>query len=218
MDDEKKSADNHLAHEVALVSIIIAIIGGVSGLYFMGLLDWYRDMLSWLYLLWSAMRRTLEIITILLSLGLVGFIFSILRRFYALREKLRRDLLAPAAQGSAHTVAVEREAGANWEEIRALADSANPSDWNMAVLRADALLDDVLGRRGYAGTTIAERLQIVDASVIPSVDMVRSAHRIRNMIAHDPLQQHTRDTIIHALRSYEAAFKELGVIGEVKKQ
>ena len=218
MDDEKKSADNRLAHEVALVSIVIAIVGGVSGLYFAGLLDWYRDMLSWLYALWIAMRRTLEIIAILLSLGLIGFIISVLRRFYGLRDKLRRDLLAPAAEGSAHTVPLEKEAGVNWEEIRALADSPNPSDWNMAVLRADALLDDMLGHRGYGGDTIAERLQIVDSSDLPSVDMVRSAHRIRNMIAHDPLQQHTHDTVIHALRAYEAAFKELGVIGEVKKQ
>ena len=35
------------------------------------------------------------------------------------------------------------------------------------------------------------------------------------MVAHDPMVQHTKETIDHALASYELAFRELGVL---KKQ
>ena len=212
--DEKKSSDHHLIQEVFLASLVIAIIGGASGLYFGGALDQYREILERLYGLWSAVRRTAQIIAIVLSLGVIGFTLSVIRRFYDLRSRLRKDLLIAAGQGSAHTIPLEKETAAHWEEIKTLADSGNPSDWNMAILRADALLDDILAHRGYEGVTIAERLKIVDPAALPSLDRLWSAHRLRNMIAHDPLQQHTRETIMHALNSYEAAFKDLGVIAQ----
>jgi len=218
MDDEKKSSDNHLLNEVMLVSLVIAIVGGVSGaVYLGGALDWYRELLERLYALWTQVRRTLEIIAIVLSLGLIGLTISLLRRFFDLRAKVRKDLLPPAeGEGSSHTVSLEKETQAAWLGIRALTNSGNPSDWNMAVLRADALLDDVLSHRGYEGTTIAERLKIADPATLQSLDRIWSAHRLRNMIAHDPLEQHTKETIIQALRSYEAGLVELGALVEEK--
>ena len=219
MDDDKKSSDHHVLQEVILASNVIAIVGGASGLYFFGsVFDRYRDILASLYGAWLNVRRTVEIIAIMISIGLIGFIISVLQRFFALREKERKDLLFPQGEGSSHIIPLEKETAANWQEIKALADSGNPSDWNMAVLRADALLETVLQQRGYEGETIAERLKIVDPSALPSLDRLWSAHRLRNMIAHDPLEQHTKETIIQALRSYEAALKDLKVLDEEKPQ
>ena len=219
MDDDKESSDNHVLQDIILASIVIAIVGGVSGLYFFSdVFDRYRDILASLYGAWASIRRTVEIITIVLSIGFIGLIISLLQKFFALREKERNDLLFPQDEGPLLTVPLEKETAANWQEIRALADSGNPSDWNMAVLRADALLEDVLAERGYEGESIAERLAIVDPSALPSLDRLWSAHRLRNMIAHDPLEQHTKETIIQALRSYEAALKDLKVLGEEKSQ
>jgi len=59
-----------------------------------------------------------------------------------------------------------------------------------------------------------QRLKIVDPTTLPSLDEVWSAHRLRNMIAHDPLEQHTRETIMAALRSYKRALKDLGLLEE----
>lgn len=213
MDDDKESSDNRLLNEVILVSLVIAIVGGAAGVFFIGgALDRYRDILERLYLIWQAARRTVQIIVITLSFGLVGFVIFILRRFYDLRDKLRTETLAADAEGSAHTVAVEKETETAWNNIRTLANSDNPSDWNMAILRADALLDDILSHRGYQGATIADRLKVADPETLPSLDALWSAHRLRNAIAHDPLEQHTKDTIIRALRAYETALKELRVL------
>ena len=213
--DEKKPSHNVLA-EVILVSIVIAIVGGISGLYFGGIFDRYRDILMAIYAAGGAIRRTAEIITIVLSLGVIGFIVSVLQRFFTLRDKFKKYLMPAEDEGAAHTVPLEKETAAGWEEIKALADSGNPSDWNMAVLRADALLEDVLAHRGYRGVTLAETLKIVDPGAIPSIDRLWSAHRLRNMIAHEPLQQHTKETIDHALSSYESALKDLKVLAEKK--
>ena len=77
---------------------------------------------------------------------------------------------------------------------------------------AGATVDDLLSHLGYEGETIAERLKIVDPTQLKSIDRVWSAHRLRNAIAHEPLQQYTREMIMHALDSYQLAFQELGFL------
>ena len=93
-----------------------------------------------------------------------------------------------------------------------LMNSTNPSDWNMAVLRADALLDEILIKLGYEGETMADRLKIVNSRQIPSLERVWAAHRLRNNIAHDPLEQNTREIIVYAVKAYEQALTELGMM------
>ena len=80
----------------------------------------------------------------------------------------------------------------------------------MAVLRADALLDETLRDAGYEGPTMADRLKVVDPNQLPSLDRVWSSHRLRNAIAHDPTDQYSRETIVSAIASYRAAFRDLG--------
>ena len=84
----------------------------------------------------------------------------------------------------------------------------------MAVIRADGLLDSALLDRGYEGETVADRLKIVDSTKMPSLERVWSAHRLRNLIVHGPLEAHPKETIVYALRSYELALKELGMLKE----
>jgi len=47
---------------------------------------------------------------------------------------------------------------------------------------------------------------------MPSLDRVWSAHRLRNAIAHDPMTEHTKEIIINALRAYQDALREMGVM------
>ncbi len=99
-----------------------------------------------------------------------------------------------------------------WEQIRALANSQTASEWNMAILRADALLDSILQDLGYEGEDFAARLKTVDPTRLTSREDVWSAHRLRNMIAHEPSEQHPRDQVVYALRAYEQALKELDMM------
>ncbi|MEK7082402.1 MAG: hypothetical protein AAB915_01875, partial [Patescibacteria group bacterium] len=66
--------------------------------------------------------------------------------------------------------------------------------------------------------TLADRLKVADPETLPSLDTLWSAHRLRNAIAHDPLEQHTKDSIIYSLRAYETALKELGALIEEASQ
>lgn len=160
---------------------------------------------------WGTIYAILTILFSVLNFALVGFTFWSFKKYL--------DIIKTPPPPSPVTVVptlTSEEAVKTWEHICKLANSPNPSDWNIAVLRADALLDDILMHLGYEGTTTAERLKLVDPTKLPSLERVWAAHRLRNMIAHDPLEQHTKETIIHALRSYEQAFKELGMMEEKK--
>lgn len=206
MEDDEKNKLSVITADITIAIVILLVAIALLGSYFSQIFDWYRELLAWFYSLgWGRIAPMLFILFGILDIGLFVFIIFVVRRF----QKL--FLIVPSRETAIHTITPKEEVRENWEHIRELANSTNPSDWNMAVLRADALLDDILKHLGYEGETMAERLKIVDDTKLPSLDKVWSAHRLRNMIAHDPLEQHTKETIIHALRSYEQALKELGM-------
>mgnify|MGYP001609671315 FL=1 len=205
-DDEGKTKLSVITADVTVAIVILLVAIALLESYFNQILNWYRGLVEWFYSLgWSRFIRVLFIIFGVLDFILLIFIISTVRRLQKTISSRTTAKITP------HIVTPKEEVRENWEHIRELANSSNPSDWNMAILRADALLDEILIRVGYEGETMAERLKIVDSSKLPSLDKIWSAHHLRNMIAHDPLEQHSKETIIHALRSYEQALKELGL-------
>ena len=200
-------------HAVDIITVVMALLVFLAILTSLlhGFPNWYNAFLSWLQS-WhlGAFPLILMILFILLDTILVGFIIFVIRRY--------AELISAQP-----TKAVSKDIGINpaadiqvgWRGIELLVQSQNPSDWNMAVLRADALLDDTLRGAGYEGTTMADRLKIVDPKQLPSLDRVWSSHRLRNAIAHNPTDQHTRETIVSAINSYRQAFRDLGFTTEL---
>ena len=211
-DDDAKTKLSAITADMTVAIVILLVAIAIFGSYFNQILNWYKELVEWFYSFgWDRIIWTLFIVFGILDLILFIFIIWTVKRF----QKLFHTI--PAEETTIHVVTPKEEVRENWQHIRELANSANPSDWNMAILRADALLDDILKHLGYEGETMAERLKIIDTTKLPSLDKIWSAHHLRNMIAHDPLEQHTKETIIHALRSYEQALKELGMTEEVIK-
>lgn len=211
---EEKDSDKKLSvvtADITIAVVVLLVALAALGAYIREVMELYQRLLEWIYSKnWRALNFWLTIIFSIVNAGLLGLIIFVLRRYSKIPElTAKEDKLREEAP-----VAPKEEVRRQWEHIRELANSKNPSDWNMAVLRADALLDDILRDLGYEGLTLAERLKIADPTKFSSLDNVWSAHRLRNMIAHDPLEQHTRETIIHALRSYDTAFKDLGMFEE----
>lgn len=190
-----------------MVALVIAAVLGISANQFLG---GYNDLLEWLGS--QDFKDTLfypMLVFIVLDLLLIAFAVTVLYKYFNL---YMTPVIAPPKPPEIHVVSPDSEVVANWERIRELANSSNPSDWNMSILRADAILDDMLQHKGYQGETMADRLKILDPATLPSLDRVWSAHRLRNTIAHDPTTEHTKEIIINALRAYQDALRELGVM------
>lgn len=197
------------APEFIIIVIIILLVLAAGGLSFTQVTGGYENFLGYFkskefkdFIFWPM------IIFVLFDVGLIAFIISMLLKFYKLEERAVEEVSKPPL----HIVSPKKEVADSWSGIKGLESSSNPSDWNMAVIRADALLDDALVHLGVQGETIADRLKIVDPGTLKSIDRIWSAHRLRNLIAHDPMTQHTHESIANALRAFEDGLRELGML------
>jgi len=96
-----------------------------------------------------------------------------------------------------------------WDGIRHRLSGSNPSQYKVAVLEADALADEILDGIGYAGATMADKLQSVQGGQLETKDLLAEAHAVRNQIIHDPRFILTRDAAALHLDSFEKFFDEV---------
>lgn len=71
-----------------------------------------------------------------------------------------------------------------WNRVVSHINSNNPSDWRLAILEADIMLDQMLNGMGYHGDSVGEKLKQIEKSDFTNLDKAWEAHKIRNSIAH----------------------------------
>ncbi len=98
-----------------------------------------------------------------------------------------------------------------WSGAKNRLYSQRESDYKSAVIEADALLEEVLKRLGYAGDSVEDRLNQVDTGVMPNLDQVKRAHKIRNNVVYDPEYKISLETAKGMLEVYEKAFRDMEV-------
>lgn len=96
-----------------------------------------------------------------------------------------------------------------WAEVMRKIESQNPSDWNLAVIQADAILDNLFRAMGLFGETMGDRLKQLDRSKLHSLDDVWEAHKLRNRIAHATDRVFSREEARRAVNLYANALEEL---------
>lgn len=96
-----------------------------------------------------------------------------------------------------------------WDKIAARLQSANPSQYKVAVLEADALADELLAGSGYAGKNMGERLSGIHPGQLESYGDLQVAHATRNRIVNEPNFAVSREEASQLLESYRKFFVEL---------
>ena len=100
-----------------------------------------------------------------------------------------------------------------WEKIIKLSESDNSSDWRLAVIEADIILDELLEKLHLPGETMGEKLKAVEQSDFTTIESAWEAHKARNMIAHEGSEFLVNQREIHRIISlYEMVFKEFFLI------
>ncbi len=91
--------------------------------------------------------------------------------------------------------------------------SQHASDWKLAIIEADSMLEVLMGDIGFKGVTLGDKLKGATQEKFKSLTAAWEVHTIRNRIAHDGasflLSQHEAKRVI-AL--YEQIFREFGYI------
>lgn len=74
---------------------------------------------------------------------------------------------------------------AKWNKVKARMKSGNQSDYKVAIIEGDNIIDDLITRMGYAGENFGDRLNNINPGQIGNIDDLRIAHEVRNRIIHD---------------------------------
>ena len=99
---------------------------------------------------------------------------------------------------------------ADWLKIEgSISDDHNAQ--SMAILNADKLLDKALKEKGFKGETMGERLGAASRS-LSACDSVWAAHKLRNIIAHDPDVKLNPQLTRRVLEAFKVGLKDLGAL------
>lgn len=96
-----------------------------------------------------------------------------------------------------------------WEKITKRLKTAIESEYKLAIIEAEIMLDDVLKEAGFAGETIGDRLKQLTPETLPNLEQVMETHKVRSSIIHDPDYRVTLDQARSILDIYEKAIKFL---------
>lgn len=91
--------------------------------------------------------------------------------------------------------------------------SQHSSDWKLAIIEADSMLEELMDQMGFKGETLGDKLKSANQQNFSNLTIAWEVHTIRNRIAHEglafELSQHEAKRVI-AL--YEQIFHSYGFI------
>jgi hypothetical protein len=101
----------------------------------------------------------------------------------------------------------------HWGVVLNYLFSQHKSDWKLAIIEADTMLDGLMDQLGFHGESLGEKLKMANQENFPQLTTAWEVHTVRNKIAHEglafELSQHEAKRII-AL--YEQIFHTYGYI------
>ena len=105
----------------------------------------------------------------------------------------------------------ENKAARAWDKIIERFDTGSPSEQKLSVVKADTLLNEVLGDMGYLGERLDERIKKVPADLMThiSIEEIMGAHRICSDIVYDPDYRIESVRVKEILDIYEKILKDL---------
>ncbi|MEX2014073.1 MAG: hypothetical protein WD896_01825 [Parcubacteria group bacterium] len=146
------------------------------------------------------------------TLLIVGIIYN-LKKTHDINVEERKIYNPDPASPAAMEHAVSKPRNEKWEKVMAYANSTNSSDWKLAIIEADVILEELMRTLGYRGESLGEMLKSVDKSDFLTIEDAWEAHKVRNSIAHSggTFQLSDRETR-RVIALFEKVFKEFQVI------
>lgn len=122
-------------------------------------------------------KVALSFLAVLFIVGIIYFIVRIIEISREEKEKYSFDgVMEEVLEGKNYK---------KWNYIVDKANSDNISDWKMAIIEADSILDEIVKKMGYDGDNLGERMKNIEVSDFNTLPQAWEAHKVRNRIAHD---------------------------------
>ena len=108
---------------------------------------------------------------------------------------------------------VSKRKNEKWEAVMHHIGSDNPSDWRLAIIEADNILDEMTQAIGYRGDDLGERLKQVKPGDFLTLQSAWEAHKVRNRIVHEGSDYVLDKKEAHRIIGlYEGVFREFDYI------
>lgn len=146
-------------------------------------------------------------ISLLVSIILFGYIMHLLAETWRYHRELEWKLYNKAQEK--RTEEAENPA---WESVKRHALAESPSEWKLAILEADKMLDEALKNTEVPGSNLGERLKTFDPMKTHWLQDAWEAHKIRNRIAHEIGYEPSKYDTRRAMSMYERALRDLRII------
>ncbi len=170
---------------------------------------WARIADYFLKNIWPTWKFVAGMVSIL---ALVGIIYNSWKlRAINLEEQKIYNPLSGTTTGDENIVTEVRNE--KWEKVLKYLNSNNISDWRLAIIEADVMLEEMLRSKGFPGDSVGDMLKSADKSEFLSLDDAWEAHKVRNAIAHSGGDfQLTEREAKRVIALFEKVFKEFQVI------
>ena len=142
-------------------------------------------------------------------------------RMFEIRKKERQHLHHEIAEYAHNKAEYEKrlreEVGGSknehWGKVLNYLFSQHSSDWKLAIIEADSMLEGLMDQLGYKGESLGDKLKMANQDNFPSLTTAWEVHTIRNRIAHEglafELSQHEAKRVMVL---YEQIFHPYGYI------
>ncbi|MES2416456.1 MAG: hypothetical protein V4504_02040 [Patescibacteria group bacterium] len=159
----------------------------------------------------SAFYSILSLLSIYFIIIICYAIVRILEIRKAEHEHLRHEI---AEYKHKHVEDVkEKIKNIRWQNVLKYLDSESQSDWKLAIIEADSILEDLTDTLEFQGDNLGERLKSVGKDRFKTLDDAWEAHLVRNRIAHEGLKfEITKREAQRVIYLYEKVFREFGHI------
>lgn len=151
-----------------------------------------------------------KLVTSILSILAIALIIYCLVRLWEIKKEAKEK------EKALEVKIIEEETfthNLKWANVLNHANSDNPTDWRLAILEADTMLESASQKLPVIGETLGERLKKIDKGDLRSLDSAWEAHKVRNKIAHEGLDfQITKRDTLKTIGQFEEVLRELGAI------
>jgi len=147
----------------------------------------------------------LKILFILTSLLLLGFIiFALIKTSW-----LKRLIIWDWIEFFSYSPYGARKIVKTWAKITSRLKSGLESEYKLAVIEADSIVNDILKRIGFKGETLGEKLEKLTVTILPNLEQTKQAHKSRNEIIHNTDYKLDLNEAKKILNVYEQALRDL---------
>ncbi|HEY4528377.1 MAG TPA: hypothetical protein VJJ48_00920 [Candidatus Paceibacterota bacterium] len=188
MAEEKKKPDiyeHHFQDTMVMLAILVFVSIVFQRFYIMfksggAALSFYNSWVAWFRSIWPVWKVLAFFISFFASLFIGINLYGrkgIQKAEEAIYGKAKEDVFLATEEDS-------DTKDKRWTRVIELINSSESSDWKLAIIEADVILESLLRANGYDGEGVGEMLKRVEPSDFLTLDAAWEAHKVRNRIAH----------------------------------